>query len=316
MPTLLDEPETRSSTNVAPAEQLRTTMAAMRLSFTWFGTRKTLTTEQRAQAAGSFGAEAEFLSAGKKLLDTRHEKYKAVTAVRGRAVQYWRAMSLPFPEPGIRLIKQSDLGPINVHMTTLKAELEEAVTELDRHYGELKSAARRRLGELYNESDYPATLRGLFDMSWDYPSVEPPPYLQQLSPELYRQECQRMQARFDEAVRLAEQAFLQELVQLVDHLTERLTGEADGRRKVFRDSAVENLNEFFQRFRHLSLGSSGELDELVQRAQRIVGGVEPQRLRDNDDLRQDVASQLSGVQSVLDGLLVDRPRRNILRRPR
>jgi hypothetical protein len=137
-------------------------------------------------------------------------------------------MSLPFPEPGIRLIKQSDLGPINVHMTTLKAELEEAVTELDRHYGELKSAARRRLGELYNESDYPATLRGLFDMSWDYPSVEPPPYLQQLSPELYRQECQRMQARFDEAVRLAEQAFLQELAQLVDHLTERLTGEADG----------------------------------------------------------------------------------------
>ena len=92
MPTLLDEPDTQSQTNVAPAERLRTTMAAMRLSFTWFGTRKTLTTEQRAQAAGSFGAEAEFLSAGKKLLDTRHEKYKAVTAVRGRAVQYFRAM--------------------------------------------------------------------------------------------------------------------------------------------------------------------------------------------------------------------------------
>ena len=33
-------------------------------------------------------------------------------------------------------------------------------------------------------------------------------------------------------------------------------------------------------------------------------------------LRQQVATQLSGVQSVLDGLLVDRPRRNILRKPR
>ena len=49
----------------------------------------------------------------------------------------------------------------------------------------------------------------------------------------------------------------------------------------------------------------------------MVRGVEPQQLRDNENLRQRVTSQLSGVQSVVDGLLVDRPRRNILRsRPR
>ena len=45
-------------------------------------------------------------------------------------------------------------------------------------------------------------------------------------------------------------------------------------------------------------------------------GVEPQTLRDNAGLRQHVATELSRVQSVLDGLLVDRPRRNILRRPK
>jgi hypothetical protein len=42
----------------------------------------------------------------------------------------------------------------------------------------------------------------------------------------------------------------------------------------------------------------------------------PQQLRDDMPLRQRVATQLSAVESVLDGLLVDRPRRNILRRPR
>jgi hypothetical protein len=45
----------------------------------------------------------------------------------------------------------------------------------------------------------------------------------------------------------------------------------------------------------------------------VVRGIEPQQLRDNENLRQRVTSQLAGVQSVLDGLLVDRPRRNILR---
>ena len=69
----------------------------------------------------------------------------------------------------------------------------------------------------------------------------------------------------------------------------------------------------------------GELDsfrllqfagKLVADAQQIVRGLQPQQLRDNQGLRQHVATELSGVQSILDGLLVDRPRRRILRKAR
>ncbi|MEX0585002.1 MAG: hypothetical protein WD176_00055 [Pirellulales bacterium] len=314
MSSLLEEPARTAP--VSSVQRLRTTMAAVRLSFTWLGTRKTLSPAQKAQAADTFGAEGEFLSAGKKLIDTRHPAFKAVTAVRGRTAAFWKGISLPYPESGIRLIRQDDMAALDVQLTSLKAEFNEAVEQLNERYGALKTAARERLGSLYNASDYPETLRGLFDVAWDYPSVEPPPYLQQLSPELYRQECQRVAARFDEAIRLAEQAFQEELSQLVSHLTERLSGAEDGKPKVFRDSAVENLTEFFQRFRHLNVGSNEQLDQLVNQAQRVVRGVEPQSLRDDQTLRQQVATQLSGVQAVLDGLLVDRPRRNILRRPR
>ena len=81
------------------------------------------------------------------------------------------------------------------------------------------------------------------------------------------------------------------------------------------DSAVTNLTEFFERFRTLNVRSSEQLDELVPQAQQVIGGVEPQQLRDSESLRQRLVTQLAGVQSSLDGLLVDRPRRNILRRP-
>ena len=54
----------------------------------------------------------------------------------------------------------------------------------------------------------------------------------------------------------------------------------------------------------------------MAQAQRTIRGVEPQELRDNASLRQHVATQLAGVQATLDGMLVDRPRRNILRRPK
>jgi len=314
MSTLLDE--TAVSPSTSPSQRLRTSSAAVRIAFTWLGTRKTLTTEQKAQAANTFGAEGQFLSAGKKLLDTRHPAFKAVTSVRSRILSLWRGMSLPFPEPGIRLIRQDQIDVFAEQLTGLKEELDEAVSRLDEHYAELKSAARVQLGSLFNPADYPDSLQGMFQVTWDFPSVEPPDYLRQLNPEVYRQECERVTNRFDEAVQLAEAAFVEELQSLVSHVTERLSGQADGKPKVFRDSAIENLTQFFERFRNLNVRSNEQLDDLVSQCQQIVSGVEPQSLRDNQVLRMSVAGELSQVQSVLDDLLVDRPRRNILRRPR
>ena len=312
--SILQTDFSKPTTCLINSQRLRSTMAAIRLAFTWLGVRKTLSNEQKSQAADTFGAEREYLSAGKKLLDTSHPAFKNVTAVRSRIIQYWKGISLPYPEPGVRLIRQDDIESLTVHLTTLKAELAEAVEELETHYTDLKRSARTRLGSLFNSADYPATLQGLFDVTWDFPSVEPPEYLRQLSPQLYQQEAQRVAARFDEAVQLAEQAFTEELAKLVGHLTERLSGSDDGKPKVFRDSAIENLQEFFTRFRHLNIRSNAELDQLVDRTQRLVRGVEPQALRDDATLRHQITGQLSGVQAVLDGLLVDRPRRNILRR--
>ena len=241
MTTVLEEPVVRPSTS--PSQRLRVTMAAVRVSLSWFGVRKTLTAEQKALAADTFGAEEAFLSAGKKLLDTAHPAFKAVTAIKGRIVALWKSMSLPYPEPGVRLIRQDQIEDFNTQLESLKQELAEAVQQLDEHYGELQSAARQRLGRLFNAADYPPNLDGLFSVSWTFPSVEPPDYLRQLNPELYQQECERVAARFDEAVRLAEQAFMEELQQLVTHLTERLAGQADNRPKVFRlCSAPHNLN--------------------------------------------------------------------------
>ena len=305
-----------ASTSQTPAERLRDTTAALRVSFTWFGTRKTLTPEQKSQAAESFGAEGQFLSAGKKLLDTKHPAFRTLGGVKHAIVSYWRGVSLPFPEPGIRLIRQTDIGSVTMQLTTLRQELVDAVQQLDQHFEAMKATARERLGSLFNPTDYPDSLRSLFDVTWDFPNVEPPSYLQQLSPDLYRQESQRVSARFDEAVQLAEAAFIEEMSRLVSHLSERISGSEDGQPRVFRDSAIENIREFFQRFRELNVHSSEQLDQLVEQSQRILSGVEPQALRDTAPLRQRVAGELSVVQSVLDGLMVDRPRRNILRRPR
>ena len=309
------------STTIAPDVQatsdvacrLQTTMAAIRVSFTWLGVRKALTPSQKAQAAETFGADGPYLSAAKKLLDTRCPAFRAVTSVRNRTVAYWKSMSLPYPEPGVRLIRQDYVEPFNERMMHLRELLQEEVQKLDQQLPHLRQAAEERLGSLYDPADYPLTLIGLFALDWDFPSVEPPDYLLQLNPSLYEQERRRMMSRFEEAITLAEQAFTEELGKLVGHLVERLDGASDGKPKIFRDSAVSNLQEFFQQFRMLNVRSNAELERLVGMAERMVRGVTPQRLRDSEALRGQIASRLSSVQASLDGMLVDRPRRKILR---
>jgi hypothetical protein len=134
------------------------------------------------------------------------------------------------------------------------------------------------------------------------------------NPDLYEAERARVAARFDEAVQLAEQAFLDEFSKLVSHLSGRIGGHSDdGKPKVFRDSAIGNLGEFFERFKLLNVRSNDQLDALVSQAQRAVSGVGANDLRGNGDLRQQVALELSRVQNALDGMLVDRPRRKIIR---
>lgn len=318
MSTTLDDPGvlTTESQLATATQRLRNQTTATRIRFTWFGIRKTLSNGQKAQAADTFGAEHAILSASKRLLDGKHPAFKAVTSVKTRITSFWKGVSLPFPETGVRLIRQNQIDMFNHQMTGCQEDLMEAAEGLDECYGELREAARSQLGELYNADDYPLRLRDMFGVSWDFPSVEPPNYLQQLAPEVYERECQRATARFDEAVQLAEAAFMEELHSLVGHLSERLSGQNDGRPKVFRDSAVENLTDFFNRFKQLNVRSCDQLDELVDQCRDVVQGVAPQRLREDSGLRESVAQELGQVQGVLDELLVDRPRRNILRRPR
>ena len=293
--------------------QVRGDFAACRVKFRWFGTTKTLSTAQKSQAAESFGAQGKAISAAKRLIDTKNDRYRVLTSIKSNIVRYWKDSSLAFPEPGIRLIRQDRIDAFDLQLARYQQELQTAVGSLDEHFNELKEAARVRLGSLFNLSDYPASLAEEFAVVWDFPNVEAPEYLRRLNPEVYRQQAELVSQRFAETVAMAEQAFIDELDQLVAHLAERLSGDDDGKPKIFRDTSLTNLTAFFRRFHDLNVSSNDQLDDLVERCQQLVSGVAPQSLRDNDSLRTSLSNNLSSVQSALDQLMVERPRRNIIR---
>lgn len=311
---------TETETTQAPVEasingtarEMRQSMGAVKLSFSWLGTRRKLSDAQTTQAANSFDAAADLVSASKKLIDTSHPAYKAATAIKSQAMSYWRGMTLPYPQDGVRLIRQADVESFEVKMREFKDQLAAAAANLQLEYETIKIAAREKLGQLYNPADYPPTLEGMFTISWEYPPVEPPRYLMNFNPELYEQEQSRVQQRFENAVAMAEEAFAEQLSDMVSHLIERLADNPDGTQKVFRATAVDNFKEFYENFRKMNVRSNPQLESLIAQASNLVSGVSAQELRTDKSLRQNLTAQMSNLQTALNSVIVDAPRRRIM----
>lgn len=294
--------------------RLQDETAAIRLHVKWLGIRKALSIEQKTLAANVFDADQSAVSATKILLDTTHPAFRMVSSIKTETVSLWRNRTLPYVEPGVRLIPRRDILDLESQLQDLCERLSLSVEALQDCFPEMVDQARQRLGDLFDPADYPSNLSDLFAISWDYPSMEVPSYLRRISPELYRAECDRMQARFREAVEVAELAFAEELRELVTHLADRLSGQSDGKPKVFRDSALINVLDFFEKFQRLNITSNESLEALVAQARDVLGGTTAAELRNGESLRIHVANELSRVEASLASHIADRPRRNILRR--
>lgn len=294
------------------AARLRAEAVGVKLERSQFGASRKVSSEQKERIAGLFGADSSQLSAGKKLLNKRNEAYKLVTSLLGQARELWLNSSLPYPEDGVRLIRRDRVERFSEQMEDIRSQLLTAAQALQEVYvSELIPEARERLGDLYNSADYPANIASEFDIGVSFPNVDPPEYLRQISPQLYEQERQRIQARFEESIALAEQNFAAELSKVVEQIIERMTPAADGSQKVFKESSIENVKELLGRFKSLDIGSNQALTDLMGQAELAMQGVDVKNLRKDVHARQSIKQAMEGLSRQLDGLMIDRPKRKI-----
>ena len=270
-----------------------------RISFTWFGQVKQIEDCEQERAAELFGATAEALKMQKKLLNTKRPEYKAVSKVRGAVRKFWKLSTLPYTEPGVRLLRRVDVAGFSERLNAFQVELAAAVAELDNVFHEMKADAAARLGSLYSAADYPATLADAFGLRFEFPNLAPPEYLATFAPDVFERERRRIASQFEQAAELAESAFLQELSGLVERITETLKPDENGRPRVFRDTLVDNVSAFFERFRRLSIGSSAELVSLVEQAQTALGNATPAALRSDNSLRQAIRANFETVAATI-----------------
>ena len=299
-----------------PAEKLRNQFIGSTVGFRWFRGQRRVSSQHAHEVATTLdAADDRIVPPSKRLLDHRMPEVKQLVKLKNTALAEWRDRTLPYPERGIRLLRKSLLVAHEDAMKLLQSQIDEAAAQLENRRAEIIADAATKLGKTFNFADFPSSFVGAFQINLGYPSLHPDEALKYLNIAVYDTQNAMVAERFDQAVALAEQAFRDELAKLVARMCERLDGKLDkGKPKVFRDSLVTNLTDFFAQFKQLNVGSSDELDELVAKAQMAVKGVTPDKLRDNAQLQQSVRKQMLKIETKLTGAMVAKPTRKLMKK--
>jgi hypothetical protein len=148
-------------------------------------------------------------------------------------------------------------------------------------------------------------------MEWRWLRMDVPGRLKEISAQIFEQERVKAAAMWADALESAKQLLRENMRELVAHMVDRLTPGADGKPNVFRNSMLANINDFLDTFQSRNITDDSDLQEIVTNARKLLSGVEPTDLRENDSTRNFVQQQFQAIQLTLDGMIGSKPQRKI-----
>jgi len=273
------------------------THTGTKVKFRWVGTTRQVQSDVIDTFAESQSSDPEALILKKYLVATDLESYKNLVSLRNAIRKEWKHRTLPSLDAGVRLIANEKIESFQQKMQEFSDQFNLAVDAFDQDWPQIMEEMRRRLGNLFQEEDYVLRPRDVMVFQWEYVSLGLPEFL---SKEVYKQEVDKFQQKMSSTLELIKLTFIGEFSELVHNLVDRLTPDAvTGQRKRFKSATISNMKEFFQRFKELDCTDDEQLQALIQRAESVLEGIDPDVLRENANLRESIRNQFTSIEAAL-----------------
>lgn len=230
----------------------------------------------------------------------------------GKARNYLRKISLPFPIKGCVLVPKKLIPEIQEHLKEIEWHYNSAVEDFLYWYPQTVKDAKESLGELFDECDYPTqeAVKNKFRFQWRYITIGPS-VSRVLPPSIYKEEVKKFRELMEQARSEAITALREEFVDLVSNIADKLQNHDDGRPRRLRDAAVENLKQFLDNFSSRNIFEDAQLSELVEQCRGIITNTNANAIRGNTQVREEVHLQMEKILAGIDASLEDLPRRRL-----
>lgn len=206
----------------------------------------------------------------------------------------------PWSDKGPRIMTRNIFELFMSGYGELERQFNEAVDEfITVKYPPVRDKAAFRLGDLFNDKDYPPPeeLRKRFSVSLDIDGITEPDDFRVALPE---QELAKVKATMEESInrRLGDamQDVWLRIAKVLGHYIEKMSDNE----AIFRDSTPNNLIELMNILPGLNVIGDPKLREIRQRIMGSIGSYEPDDLRNSDELRAAAAKEAKEILESID----------------
>jgi hypothetical protein len=255
-------------------------------------------------------AKAKRVSASKVLVDSDALKRLGsnLSTIKAQAI----ACAMPsFFQGGMFVVKRDNVDKVRGILGQGREDFAATwLPEFIMEYPSRKEAARATvdeggLGPLWLESDYPAEseLRKKFSITWNFFSLNVP---EGLPPEVRAEEEAKLRNMWSQTTQEMRDALRVMFGELIEHAVDRLKPAGPGQKpKVFRDSLVANMDEFFKTFEDRNIMRDWKLAELVTKCREIMSGVSAESLRTDAEIKDQTRAALEQIKAVVDPMVTE-----------
>ena len=171
--------------------------------------------------------------------------------------------SLPFPITGLYLIPKESLSFVDERLKFQKEKYEEKVEAFIACYDVAREEAKRHLGELFNESDYPLDIRTKFKFDWRFLASRRSDQGKHLVAGNLSKRGRKIFAMMSEARDLAAITLREEFADIVAGLVDKL-GSTSSQPKTIKSSMFNSLHEFINDLTTKNIFDDKKLMELAK----------------------------------------------------
>lgn len=268
-----------------------------RLNITLYTGQKTVA-KLADEIAKKHKGEAEAMRAQCAAMD-RQDRL-SVQRIALQARQYLRDRSLTWDDNGARLVKATEYQKIHDELVAYKDVFDKAVRALGRKYDDLVDQAKRRVGDLFADVEFPSSSRDLID-KYAYEFT-----VDKLSDEdedirvagLSKDAAEQIKAQITAEHTQRTEQVKRELVARIEKVVRNMATSLKNPDKIYRDSLIKNVRELADIAPSLNVTRSPEVDKAIA-AMSDLSKDEPDKLREDTKERKKKATEAATLADSL-----------------
>jgi len=218
--------------------------------------------------------------------------------------------SLPFPITSLYLIPKESLSFVDERLNYQKTLFQQKAEAFIGTYELAIAEAKRNLGSLFNEADYPVNITSKFKFEWRFLTLDIPGRGSVLSPEVYEREKVKFLDMMEEARTMSAVALREEFAEIVNSLVERLNS-SNGQPKTIKSSMFNKLHEFIGELTTKNIFDDEKLMELGNIARDTISGISPYGLSYNQNAKDRIKTAMTTLRESIMDSIEDLPKRKI-----